>query len=191
MAKLNESVAGWKNYYGSLVDPGEMIRFQEQFKSVLIKRIAAVFALNKEKDNIGQEDDLRKSLAFIELPACNNTTQREEFIKTLFEQANEDAAKRLEKKQTLQNIQKLVRKEKRRHLRQVSHVAHLVINNPGYFLGKNGERMVIREKRKTLYEIFLNRLESITLLSKATSISSDLVTHCAKIGIPLCWITSK
>jgi CRISPR-associated protein Cas1 len=73
----------------------------------------------------------------------------------------------------------------------VSHVAHLVINNPGYFLGKNGERMVIREKRKTLYEIFLNRLESITLLSKATSISSDLVTHCAKIGIPLCWITSK
>jgi group II intron reverse transcriptase/maturase/CRISPR-associated endonuclease Cas1 len=190
LKKLNESIRGWKNYYGELVESTEMERLREEIKGHLGQCIGEEL-FRRKKENPGIEQELKNSFEFLELPACTVSEERSALIIDLFQKARDYAQNLSEKNQTNRTVTKTVRKEKRHHFKQASHVAHLVINTPGYFLGKNGERLIVREKKKILYEVFINRLESITLLTQANSLSSDVITRCAKQGIPLCWISSK
>lgn len=190
LKKLNESIRGWKNYYGELVELDEMVRLREEIKAHLIQGIGdELFRRKKENPNLEQE--LKNSLEFLELPDFANGEERSAFLAGLFQQARDVAQNLFDRVKTNQAVQKTVRQEKRNHFKQVGHVAHVVINTPGYFLGKNGERLVIREKKKILYEVFINRLESITLLTQSNCLSSDVITHCSKQGIPLCWVGPK
>jgi len=185
--QVNESIAGWKHYYGSLVEPQEMAVLGQELKTVLIQKLAHG-CQTLSADNF---TELPGSLQFLEIPGCNTGAERQQFLQEVMAQARQEARKQAERRQTEKNVKKTVRQAKRRQGRQLFHVSHLMINTPGLFLGKQGNRVVVRQQRQTLYEVPFNCLESITLLCRSNSLSSDLITHCAAQGVPICWISGK
>lgn len=186
LGQLNEAVAGWKRFYGGLVEKSEMRNLQETLKKALIEKLARELS-NKSRPTV---TELEQALGYLELPTCTNRRDRENFRKELLASAKQEAHRLAEKNRSEESATKTVRKAKRRHIRQMNHISHLLINTPGLFLGKKGACLAVRQHRRLLYEIPLSRLEGITLLSQANSLSSDLITHCARENIPVIWISA-
>ncbi len=184
--QLNESVAGWQRYYGTLVEPAEMSRLAQELQRAVSQKLAQLLAGKKA----AAATELQTALERLEIPTARSSEERQAFIQTIIAQAQEAARQQRQQQQTSHKVKKTVRQEKRRRLRRVLPLAHLVINTPGLFLGKQGNRVVVRQQRQVLYEVLFSGLESITLLAQGTSLSSDLITHCASQGIPLCWLSA-
>lgn len=185
--KLNESVAGWIRYYAPLVDPSEMKKLQEEIKKALAIKLSDQYV----KYNNTLSEPLEQLLEHMEIPACKDTAERKEFLSDLIQQSRELFRQQKDWAQAKQNVERIVRREKRHHVRQVVHTSHLIISTPGFFVGKTSNLIVIRQNRKVLYEVPAHQLESITILSHSISLSSDLITLCGREGIPLCWISPK
>ena len=71
------------------------------------------------------------------------------------------------------------------------HSRVLVVNEPGLFVGKHSERVVVRRKSEVLMEAPLLDLEQVVILGNGVSLSSDLVRECGQHGIPLYFLDER
>ena len=82
-----------------------------------------------------------------------------------------------------------VRRRKHRHQREQARRRELVVDTPGSFLGKAGQRIVVRRDRRTVAELPLLQLAAVTVASRGVTLSTDLVTLCASRGIPIQFVS--
>lgn len=179
--QVNEAIFGWQRYYGALVVETEMVLLREELQKALIQALA------------GRQEILASLAAacqHLEIPGSTTTVDRQQFWQAIQMRVDQHRREEIKPEQTVRRVQTTVRRAKRRHVRRLLEGAKLVINTPGVFLGKRGNRVVVRQDRQVLYEALLDRLESITLLAHGTSLSSDLISHCAAQEIPICWISA-
>ncbi len=183
--KVNESVAGWKRYYGALVAPHQMARLETLLMEVTGGYVATLLREPAEADKA------RPVLEQLDLPISRSGADRTRFFQDVMQRAKELAARAGEKGDPNREVRKAVLEKKRRHLRKIVQVSHLVVDTPGLFVGKQDQRVVIREGRETRYEVPFNKLESITLSCRSVSLSADVITACAQRSIPLMFIAPK
>ncbi|MCR4434065.1 MAG: CRISPR-associated endonuclease Cas1 [Caldiserica bacterium] len=67
----------------------------------------------------------------------------------------------------------------------------LIADRFGQFIGRTSERVVIREKGKTVQEIPFFQVEQILVVGAGISLSSDLVRDCAERGITITFLSSS
>jgi CRISPR-associated protein Cas1 len=70
-------------------------------------------------------------------------------------------------------------------------VQHLVLDEYGAFLGKHSERLVVSKGGKTVQQIPLLYLESVTISGSGISLSADAVEECSKHGIPIYFLSER
>ena len=75
--------------------------------------------------------------------------------------------------------------KKRRSLFELVDSSNLIITGFGYFIGKESERLIIKEKGKKIAEFALVNLDHIYINSNAT-ISTSLINEACKRGIKIC-----
>ena len=63
--------------------------------------------------------------------------------------------------------------------------SQLIVSGIGVSLGKQGERIVVRLRRKTLFELPFHDLQHVHIASRGVSLSSDLVRELAVQGVKL------
>jgi len=66
----------------------------------------------------------------------------------------------------------------------------LMVFNAGAFVGKESERIVVKEKKRKIFEAPFFQVKQIVISSKGIAISSDLVRECAKEGIPINFLST-
>jgi len=179
--QVNEAIIGWWRYYGALVVETEMACLRQELQKALVQAFASQPEILP---------DLPEACQHLEIPGATTMADRQQFWQEIQAAISEHARAEVKPEQTVRRVQKTVRGAKRRHIRRLLEGAKLVINTPGVFLGKRGNRVVVRQDRQILSEALLDRLESITLLAHGTSLSSDLISHCAVQEIPICWISA-
>jgi CRISPR-associated protein Cas1 len=62
----------------------------------------------------------------------------------------------------------------------------IIIATPGYFLGKESERLIIKKNRETIAEIPLLDISQILITSKGNTLSTTLINEMTKRGIKIC-----
>ena len=67
-------------------------------------------------------------------------------------------------------------------------VSQLIANEFGTHVGKYQGRLKITKKGKTLHQAPLMHLESVHILSRGVSVSSDAMAACCELGIPLFFV---
>lgn len=70
-------------------------------------------------------------------------------------------------------------------------VSELIANEFGSHLGKYQGRLKITQKGKTLSQAPLMHLESVHILSRGVSVSSDAMAACCEMGIPIYFVDSQ
>ncbi|MCL6451018.1 MAG: CRISPR-associated endonuclease Cas1 [Acetobacteraceae bacterium] len=73
---------------------------------------------------------------------------------------------------------------------RVATPVHLVVSEPGSFLGKKSERLVVRRDSQTVAEVPFHDLEQVTVDSGGVSISTDAIRECVERGIHINLLTS-
>ncbi len=186
IAMLNNSFFGWNNYYGQFVVPEEMGKITSLVQASLAAKIAEDRAISKK----WTAETFNTILNRLHIPHLESKEEHEKILATILSESEKKAGEIQNRGKAIQKVEKTVRKQKRQYTRCVIQTSHLLVTTPGIFIGKSQNRIYARKERKNIFEVPLNQLESITLLTRSTSFSSDLVTACAAKGISICWIGS-
>lgn len=73
----------------------------------------------------------------------------------------------------------------------MSEKRHLILDKYGTFLGKHSERLRVKSEGAIVEEVPLIHLESILIMSRGVSISSDVIEVCAERGIDIIFIAGN
>jgi CRISPR-associated endonuclease Cas1 len=209
--ELNETLSGWRRYYG-LGTVTDQFQFLE---TVLIDQLAVLLERQRAAGLIKNSEDARPALQRIEWLTERDLEAEQRLVDRIFERlrrrqaaAQKSKNRRQKAEQTAEGgeqkaegsretepgmpppvpVAKAVARKRREVEKRLSAEAELVISERGSFVGKTKRRIVVREKGKTVKEIPLFRLKTITLVSRGISLSTDLVQYCANEGIPIHFI---
>lgn len=78
-----------------------------------------------------------------------------------------------------------------RFLRQVGEEAEVLITSPGVFIGKTGERLILRKQRQNIHEHPFAKIRQISVASAGVSLSSDVIRSCSQRKVPLAFVNAQ
>lgn len=197
--RLNEAIAGWRRYYGRVVEPTEAEKIERLTHEGLIRLLTTAYT----RKTLQTQTDGESALQHLELLRDRSSQDRQAIIADLVRAARfgrgqtprADAQKgvspRLEADRPTSppTITTQVRRKKRQHLRQFAQVSELVVTTPGCFLGKSRGRVVVRRQRTPICEIPEHHLTGITVATHGIALSADVIALCAERDIPLLFLT--
>jgi CRISPR-associated endonuclease Cas1/group II intron reverse transcriptase/maturase len=177
--KLSESARGWKNYYGTSPDALEQLGLLEQHLFDLL--VEWLRRYRSEGEGKGKKPgELKSILVNLELPREQNRAKRVRWIELLLARTRPESA-------TVPKISEAARKaiERRRaELRKrKDERSDVVVGEPGMYLGRSGERLIVRKEGKRLQETPLSMVRNISLLTPSVSISAELMRAASARGI--------
>jgi group II intron reverse transcriptase/maturase/CRISPR-associated endonuclease Cas1 len=206
---LSEGAAGWRHYYGALVDADEMAKLQQ----LAIEGLAKIVACGLRRGPWRNADQASQAIESVELVTPVTGEARRQVLAQAVHDGKALAAcgqptgakaptpparagKRRGRRRALgakrsDSVDSAVRRAKRDHHRNLAQVSELVVSTPGAFLGKTSERVVVRQDRRNVCEIPTFRLTGITVASRGISLSADLIVHCAEHDIPVLFLTPQ
>jgi CRISPR-associated protein Cas1 len=181
VSEIGEMVNGWRAYYGRSPDTRDQLALLEKHLADLLQPWLLRFRSQDPGRRLSAAElkgalvelvlpvtaDPRKKLKWVELLLARSRPRREgEPARGL----SEAARKAIEARKTEYRKMKEERQE-------------VLVTYPGTYLGRTGERLLIRCDGKREAEIPLSMIRNITLLTKAVSLSGDLMSEAASRGI--------
>lgn len=178
--ELNESVKGWRAYYGASPDTREQLAMLEQHLADLLAPWLEKFR-SQGPGAAMPAAALKAALIDLELPATQDARRKLKWIELVL------ARSRAKKEQAAQPASALARRavaqRKLEYRKLKQERQEVVITRPGTYLGRTGERLLIRREGKRESELPFSLVHNITLLTKAVSLSGDLMAEAAARGI--------
>ncbi len=182
--RLNNSLFGWNNYYGQLVQAEDMEKITRVLENSFVQKLAR----DRAQAKTWNSNSFKEAFASLHIPFLESKQAHNNLLSAILSRSETESRKIRNRSQAMQKAEKTVLKQKRAHARNVIETAHLMVSTPGVFLGKNQNRIYARKERKIIFEVPLNQLESLTLLSSYTSFSSDVIMACIRRNVTVCWI---
>lgn len=174
---LTESVAGWRAYYGSSPDTREQLEIlQQHLFDLLVCWLQRYRSSGSGRRTSAVE--LKATLTELELPAETDPRKKLKWIELLLARSRPPLPPPLSP-----TVRKAVEKRKRDLRKKRDEVEEVLIAEPGTYLGRAGERLLVRREGKRVAEIPLGLVRGITLLTPAASISAELMREAAERGI--------
>jgi CRISPR-associated endonuclease Cas1/group II intron reverse transcriptase/maturase len=176
---LTEAMAGWRAYYGSSPDTREQLELlQQHLFDLLVSWLQRYRSSGSGRRSSAVE--LKASLTELELPAETDPRKKLKWIELLLARSRPQLPPPLSP-----TVRKAVEKRKREYRKKRDEVQEVLIAEPGTYLGRTGERLLVRREGKRVAEIPLGLVRGITLLTPAASISAELMREAAERGISL------
>ena len=178
---LAETGKGWRNYYGKSPDTMEQLQLLEQ-------QIFDLFVpwLERFRSRPGSSlssADLKAALLALELPVEKDARKKLKWVEMLLVRSRPKAEDSV--KAVSSATRRAVEVRKREYKKTKDDMEELLISKPGVYLGRSGERVVIRREGKREAEIPMSIVRNITILNGAGSISTELMTEAAARGISI------
>ena len=198
--RTGEVVVGLRRYYGAVLEPADLAPLDDVLREALanlVRRAAAAGTLRSRRAaqralrDVGtvaerSETERRRwieELVSEAMPSSTPPARRDEPADAAEPEANTDAdAKPPAVPATAARI---VRRRKQRHHREQAARRELVVDTPGSWLGKTGDRLIVRRERRRVADVPLLQLAAVTVAAHGISLSSDVIALCADRGIPL------
>lgn len=179
----SDTVSGWTRYYGPLVVSTELAPLAE----------AARTAARALRDAATTPDDRNAICNLPVPPGC--TTEGWHTSLTPSSSASTlppgllGVSPPLSPPVALPSPAAVVRSRRRRHHKEQSHAAELLVDVPGSFIGKSGQALVVRRQRELVFQSPALRLTGVTIVGRGVSLSADAIALCAERSIPLTFVS--
>jgi len=202
LAAFNTAVSGWRNYYGVLLGPEALDALDVTIGRGLKQLLKTCF----RRRALGSNGAAESALEHVELIKVRTGEERSDYLNQLIRAARSEAttpelhvpaatnhggSQSGSGTRQARSVDSTVRSAKRRHLIHRTVTSDLVIATPGHFVGKSGDRVVVRYQRRIVVEIPAARLCSVTLATHGVSLSADVIALCAERGVPLLFIDAR
>ena len=185
IAAMNESVKGWRAYYGLSPDTREQLLALERHLAELLmpwlERYRSRSGAGKSAAKAENAAELKARLMDLELPATSDPKQKLKWVDLIV--ARSRPAKNGAQPGMSIAARRAIEKRKREYDQLKLERQEVLITRPGTYLGRTGERLLIRHDGKREAEIPLSLVHNITLLTRAVSLSGELMAEAASRGI--------
>jgi len=181
VAALTDTIRGWRNYYGTFpaVRP-QMELLQTHLADLLVPWLANFRSLPANRRLASAE--LKAQLIDLILPVPSDQRLRIKWIELILSRSRP-------KSESVPGLSpaatRAVRLRKQELAERKEQLEEIVVTKPGVYLGRTGERLVIRRDGKREAEIPFSLVRNITFLTTAVSLSGELMIEAAARGIPI------
>lgn len=172
-AQLTHAVEGWRRYY-SFIDPRDKFseldhKIRERLSKLIKARVSAGAWPKKPP-----EDIILPQL----IPGLDSVEAGRKRLEAIWKEAVSEPVK-----EAISHADHRVNTRRRRHERNRAVSGDLFVTSPGHFIGKRGERLVVRHKQVIVAEILGIKLKGLTVAGTGIAISSDVFYLCSKRDI--------
>ena len=178
--ELSESVEGWRVYYGrSPETAGQLTMLEEHLGELLVPWLATLRAERTGKGYSAVE--LKAKLTEMALPATVDGRRKLRWVELVLARSRPkeaDGPARLSAP-----ARRAVEQRKKEYRRLKQERQELIITKPGTYLGRTGERVLVRYEGKRESELPFSLVRNITILTKSVSLSGELLAEACSRGI--------
>lgn len=176
---LRESILGWRAYYGSSPDTREQLKLlQQHLFDLLVPWMQRYRSGGAGKHRAAVE--LKGALMELELPAEADPRKKLQWVELLLARSRPQPATPVSPA-----ARRAVEKRRREYRKKMAQLQEILITRPGAYLGRAGERLLVRREGKREAEVPLSLIHGITLLTTAASLSAELMCEAAARGISI------
>ena len=198
LQRLAEAVTGVRRYYGAVLAGDALAPLDSLVRETLVRLVRHGFGAGAFKSKRATQQAL---LAVGTVTDRSDVEQRRWIERLVNEATGRKSPARKRKaagrrpadaertEASAPPVAGAVRRRMHRHQREQARRRELVVDTPGSFLGKAGQRIVVRRDRRTVAELPLLQLAAVTVASHGVTLSTDLVTLCASRGIPIQFVS--
>ena len=193
--RLNQSIGSQKRYYGCVKPERQFAMFDVHLEKRLIGLLEGfarrqILTTEKQFENWLQKIDFYSS----------ETKEKKARVRRIARQAVEAfKASHSRPEENPESPQRpaagsCARRSsaaKNRYLRQVGESAEVVVATPGVFIGKIGQRLVLKKERRNIHEQPFSKIRQISVLTSGVSLSSDVIWSCGANKVPLCFLNKQ
>jgi CRISPR-associated endonuclease Cas1 len=180
---IAESSLGWRNYYGKVQGTGPQLLSLEEHLTALLIPWLQHFRANAGRRQTAAE--LKAALMKLELPVTTDPRGKIKWIELLLARSKPPSVATTNKASLSVLAAKAIRSRKEEMEQRRQELEEIIITKPGTYLGRSGERLVIRRDGKRQNEVPFNLIRNITFLTTAISLSGELIVETAARGIPI------
>jgi CRISPR-associated endonuclease Cas1/group II intron reverse transcriptase/maturase len=178
---LGETIEGWRAYYGKSADTRDQLALLEQHLGDVLQPWLMRFRSQSPGKELSAAE-LKSSLANLVLPVTNDPRRKLKWAELLL--ARSRPQRESEPAHGLSPAaRKKIEQRKKEYRKLKEDRQEILITIPGTYLGRTGERLLIRRDGKRQDEIPLSMIRNITLLTKAVSLSGDLMAEASSRSI--------
>jgi len=192
--KLNKSLDGTSRYYSVLHPESQFIEIDEY----LAQRLTPLLGEYLRKNMYRSVDDLVAYLSSLSFLSDFYKQERDQRLRTLAGLALKNTMIKKEQEeagQTSEGIKKAIKeadhavsRRKRRYFTTQTSISEIVVNTHGSFLGKQGNRLVVKLHKKNLLTQHLDKIKNISVATKGVTLSSELIHECTSRKIPIYFV---
>lgn len=206
LTKLKESVRGFENYYGLLLQPKALYpRLNVHLTEAVVDCLYNDYLKQGRKP---VKNDIRSLMAGISLFGKPSDTERGKWVNGVadicverFLMSRKSDAGALPRETDRLSAEKpkapcrsstgesaaqrAVRKKKAQYQKLENVSRELVVDTPGTFLGKTARKVVVKRRGVKVFDFPLQRLETINVAAKGVTVSSDLIRYCCEQQVTL------
>ena len=185
--ELSDSAKGWRQYYGAVSDTSEQLQMLEQhIFDVFVPWLQALRTEKaKQPGPKPKMGDLKAELLEIELPFTKDPRQKLKWVELLLARSKPVEAADPAAPRVSEQARRAIERRRREIRKKRDELQELIISKPGAYLGRTGERLLIRRDGKKQHEIPLSAVRNISWLTTAGSMSTDLMVAAAARGISI------
>ncbi len=180
--ELKESIQGWRVYYGRSPDTAGQLEMLEQHLAELLEDWLRRFRQQGGTKTLSAVE-LKAALSELVLPSTTEPRRKLKWIELAL------ARSRPGKEEARPGISAVARRaieqRKKQYRRLKQQREEVVVTRPGTHLGRTGERLLIRFEGRRESELPFSLVRNITILTRAVSLSGELMAEAAGRGIPI------
>ena len=190
--KLNRTLDGTGRYYGVIKPEPQFIEIDEH----LALRLTLILAEYIKRNRYRRVDELVAYLTPLVFLSDSYRRERDKKIrsiagmalkKCIIKRDGQEGIKQLKGglKEGIKAADRAVSTRKRKYLTDQSLISEVVVSTHGAFLGKKGNRLVVKMHKKNLLSRHLHKIKNIIVATRGVSLSSDLIQECARQKIAI------
>lgn len=212
-SQMKQKTEGFDNYYAKLVPPESYAdHFNHFLQQSIIDTLVYSFRNSKKRLS---KTDIKALLAQIALFGSPSPSLRDKWIVEIADRCAEKykeiensltvetapdssspappwgSDEKRDDKSVKQEINpeksalSAIEKQKAKYKKIESVSRELVIETMGVFIGKSKNNLVVKNRGKKVFDFPLEKLETLNIVAKGVTISSDIILYCSRMGIPL------
>jgi|SRR5579871_1421725 len=182
VADLSESMAGWRRYYGRVPETQPQLEMLERhLEDLLVPWLSKYRAQPAAAGRSAAE--LKAQIMAFDLPATTEPRRKIKWAELVLSRSRPQRTADDKGVSPLAARAIRARKKELEERRQL--LEEILITRPGTYLGRTGERLLIRHDGKREAEVPLSLVRSISFLTTGVSLSGELMAEAASRGIPI------
>jgi CRISPR-associated endonuclease Cas1/group II intron reverse transcriptase/maturase len=185
VANISETMLGWRNYYGAVDGVKPQLELLERHLEDLLIPWLQRYRSQTAATQTRSSAELKAILLELALPVLVDPRKKLKWVELLLSRSKPKPVASSSLSTVSPAVARAVQQRKKELAERRELLEEILVTKPGTYLGRTGERLLIRRDGKREAEVPFSLVRNITFLTTAISLSGEFIVETAARNIPI------